>query len=180
MVINSLKFVETDYSLINSCFGKLRIIDGCKYRHNKNVYVKVECDCGNSLYAQLGSLKNGHTKSCGYCRYNFNEYQILNEYISFLKIYDTTMCDWDFILINTEIVDFLKSLCNWQISYHSSLSQRKEIRGTICTKTGKTHISLHRVIVDYINSKYNLSKLLDNQEIDHIDGNTFNNLYYPY
>ncbi|MGL5649886.1 MAG: hypothetical protein ACRDDY_18805, partial [Clostridium sp.] len=45
-------------------FNKLTIVDYDLNRVNKKRW-KCVCDCGNYIYTELYSLKNGETKSCG-------------------------------------------------------------------------------------------------------------------
>lgn len=52
-------------------YGRLTIISGLFYRKQtikskrRYGYVRCICDCGTSREYRFGSLKNGHTKSCG-------------------------------------------------------------------------------------------------------------------
>ena len=173
--IDKLEIICEDKNIVGTEYGNLFICDPYKYRKvgTHNTYVKCKCICGNEMYTQLGGLKNGHTKSCGHCHDNY--YTYINDYLSILKIYDTLYDDWVDILVNTNCVEYLLAFGQWYINYHkNSVNIHKpEIRGV-------NHNILHRVIVQYINSQYNLQPLTNDLEIDHISGNTFNNLYYPF
>ncbi len=71
----------------------------------------------------------------------------------------------------------------WYINISTNPTYRVIVRGAdkITERNRKASYShLHRVIVSYINSKYNLPPLTDDLIVDHISGNTFNNLYYPF
>ena len=176
------KYTEEDYyvkgvdeTLLNQTFGYLKIIEPFKYRlkcrkNNWDTFVKCGCSCGRTVITSYCRLKAGQTTTCNHC--GDNEYVKINDIISFIKIYNYRNCIWEYVLVNTECVDYLKTFGRWNI-WHKPCGH---IYITVNDKIGY----LSRAVVSFINSKYNLPKLLDNQEIDHIDGNTFNNLYYPY
>ena len=169
---------KTDPKLNNLRFEKLVIIEPYKYYKSGNThefFVKCKCDCGNEVIVSATNLIcHKTTTSCGHC-YD-NKYEIINDVISLLKIYDYTIGCWSAILINTECVDYLKSIGNWHILHKSD--------GTIdiryCGGSNGLKLLLHRTIVSYINQKYNLQPLTKDLQVDHISGNTFNNLYYPF
>ena len=166
-----------DERLVGTGFGIFTIIEPYRYELKHSPYnatfVKCECNlCKNQTFKDLAKMKAGISiNECQEC--TRNQYIELNEKVSILKIYDFVIENWIPVFVNTECLDLLKSYGKWSI--------RRGNRGCCRIKTSVPHNAyMYRVIVDYINSKYNLPKLLDNQEIDHIDGNTFNNLYYPY
>lgn len=45
-------------------FGRLTVLEFVPNDKPKTCW-KCQCDCGNTIIAQLSNLKNGHTKSCG-------------------------------------------------------------------------------------------------------------------
>jgi len=50
-------------------FGKLLVIEATNKRNSSgSVLYKCKCGCGNITYVSSGSLRSGHTKSCGCTR----------------------------------------------------------------------------------------------------------------
>ncbi len=158
-------------------FGNFTIVDSNEYTINSGkshgIYVKCKCGiCGKISFKQLCNLKAGRYVACSRCYEN--QYVKFDDVVSGVWIYDFRFSNWALILVNTECADYLKTFGNWYINRDKGGYTR------VVSNSFKTQITLARAIVSFINNKYNLPKLLDNQEIDHIDGNTFNNLYYPY
>ena len=52
-------------NLTGERFGKLVAIKTIGKNKNGGYLWKCKCDCGNEIMANVGNLKNGHTKSCG-------------------------------------------------------------------------------------------------------------------
>lgn len=50
-------------------FGSLTVLEITDERRNRQVVWKCQCDCGNITYVVGGSLRNGHTQSCGCNQY---------------------------------------------------------------------------------------------------------------
>lgn len=46
-------------------FGHLTVLEATPERRNRQVVWKCQCDCGNITYVVGGSLRNGHTTTCG-------------------------------------------------------------------------------------------------------------------
>ena len=46
-------------------FGRLVAIEALPERKNRQVVWKCQCDCGNIINVVSGSLRSGHTQSCG-------------------------------------------------------------------------------------------------------------------
>ena len=60
-------------------FGKLIVLEMQEHIVGEDVMWKCKCDCGNEIMANVGNLKNGHTKSCGClrvdrCKTNFTKH----------------------------------------------------------------------------------------------------------
>lgn len=49
----------------NQRFGRLIAIEPLSERKNRQIVWKCKCDCGKSVNVVGGSLRNGHTQSCG-------------------------------------------------------------------------------------------------------------------
>ena len=173
-----------DKSLVGKTFTNLTIIEPNKYYQkgdtHSRLFVMCKCNCGKTQLFRYDGLIRGRIESCGHC-YD-NQYIILNDYVSILKIFNRHTDDWVDILINTECVDYLKTKSTWYININEN--KHIEVRGAYklsertCNKS--SYSLLHRTIVSYINDKYNLPQLPDDLQVDHISGNTFNNLYYPF
>ena len=171
-------FKEND-NIINSRYGHYTIIKPyLLYDNHRRCHVIAECDCGTIKTVNLYNLKHGISTSCGHC-YD-NKYEVINNYVSILKIYNKYIEYWDYILINTNCIEYLKTCGRWRIN-KILLSDMVTPYFSISTTVNHSEtVLLSRVIVQYINSKYNLPPLSDDLQIDHISGNTFNNLYYPF
>ena len=52
-------------NLIGQKFGNLTVLEDTGERKNRQVVWKCQCDCGNITQVVGGSLRSGHTKSCG-------------------------------------------------------------------------------------------------------------------
>ena len=66
-------------NLTGERFGKLVVIKTAGKTKNGAYLWKCKCDCGNEIIANVGNLKNGHTKSCGClrvdrCKTNFTKH----------------------------------------------------------------------------------------------------------
>lgn len=66
-------------NLTGKRFGKLVAIKAAGKTKNGAYLWKCKCDCGNEIIANVGNLKNGHTKSCGClrvdrCKTNFTKH----------------------------------------------------------------------------------------------------------
>ena len=66
-------------NLTGKRFGKLVAIKTAGKTKNGAYLWKCKCDCGNEIIANVGNLKNGHTKSCGClrvdrCKTNFTKH----------------------------------------------------------------------------------------------------------
>ena len=66
-------------NLTGKRFGKLVAIKTAGKTKNGAYLWKCKCDCGNEIIANVGNLKNGHTKSCGclrvdQCKTNFTKH----------------------------------------------------------------------------------------------------------
>ena len=176
MNIEKLKIKHVDSSLVGLRFGKLTIIEPYKYyridtSNDRNCHVKCVCDCGSIIYPKLKSLTTGHTKKCTHC--TDNKFYILNDYVTIMEIYNSITNLYEPVLINTNCVNYIKMICN---KYTISKSSN---RFNIIGHASNTQFLLYRLIVNYINSQYNLPQLSREFDVDHISGNTFNNLYYP-
>ena len=57
-------------NLTGKRFGKLVVIKTAGKTKNGAYLWQCKCDCGNEIIANVGNLKNGHTKSCGCLRVN--------------------------------------------------------------------------------------------------------------
>ena len=154
-----------DDRLVGTGFGIFTIIEPYRYELKHSPYtatfVKCECNlCKNQTFKDLAKMKAGISiNECQEC--TKNQYIVLNENVSILKIYDFVIENWILVFVNTNCLDLLKSYGKWTI--------RRDRRSGIRIKTSVPYNAyMYRVIVDYINSKYNLPKLLDNQEIDFI------------
>ena len=55
-------------NLTGERFGKLVAIKTIGKNKNGGYLWQCKCDCGNEIIANVGNLKNGHTKSCGCLR----------------------------------------------------------------------------------------------------------------
>lgn len=176
---------NVDNTLIGKTFTNLTIVEPNKYYQkgdtHSRLYVMCKCNCGKTQLFRYDGLIRGRIESCGHC-YD-NQYIILNDYVTILKVFDRYTEDWVDVLVNTECVDYLKSKSTWYVNISTEPSAyRVIIRGAdkLAERTKKASYShLHRVIVEYINQKYGLPPLQDDMQIDHISGNTFNNLYFP-
>ena len=177
------KYYTTDklHEFRNKRFGNLTILDSNVYfRTNDKYYCQYfycKCDCGNTLYVTRNSLMSGTTKTCGHC-YN-NRFIILNEYVTILQIYDYKNNDWIDTFINTNCIDYVSNIGRCRILYNGHISNRGDIVISIRKQTDVEMLFITRVIVDYINQQCGLPPLTNDKQIDHISGNTFNNLYYP-
>lgn len=121
------KYTEEDYyvkgvdeTLLNQTFGYLKIIEPFKYRlkrkkDNWETFVKCECSCGKTVITSYKRLKIGHTTTCGHC-YD-NRCVKINDIISFIKICNYRNCIWEYVLVNTERVDYLKTFGRWKVWY---------------------------------------------------------------
>ena len=66
-------------NLTGKRFGKLVAIKTIEKNKNGEYLWQCKCDCGNEIIANVGNLKNGHTKSCGClrvdrCKMNFTKH----------------------------------------------------------------------------------------------------------
>ena len=66
-------------NLTGERFGKLVAIKTIGKNKNGGYLWQCKCDCGNEIIANVGNLKNGHTKSCGClrvdrCKTNFTKH----------------------------------------------------------------------------------------------------------
>ena len=66
-------------NLTGKRFGKLVAIKTIGKNKNGAYLWQCKCDCGNEIIANVGNLKNGHTKSCGClrvdrCKTNFTKH----------------------------------------------------------------------------------------------------------
>ena len=66
-------------NLTGERFGKLVAIKTIGKNKNGGYLWQCKCDCGNEIIANVGNLKNGHTKSCGClrvdrCKMNFTKH----------------------------------------------------------------------------------------------------------
>ena len=66
-------------NLTGKRFGKLVAIKTAGKTKNGAYLWQCKCDCGNEIIANVGNLKNGHTKSCGClrvdrCKTNFTKH----------------------------------------------------------------------------------------------------------
>ena len=66
-------------NLTGERFGKLVAIKTIGKNKNGAYLWQCKCDCGNEIIANVGNLKNGHTKSCGClrvdrCKTNFTKH----------------------------------------------------------------------------------------------------------
>lgn len=66
-------------NLTGERFGKLVVIKTAGKTKNGAYLWQCKCDCGNEIIANVGNLKNGHTKSCGClrvdrCKTNFTKH----------------------------------------------------------------------------------------------------------
>ena len=66
-------------NLTGKRFGKLVAIKTAGKTKNGAYLWQCKCDCGNEIIANVGNLKNGHTKSCGClrvdrCKPNFTKH----------------------------------------------------------------------------------------------------------
>ena len=176
MQINDLILFKIDNTILNKRYGKL-VISSNELYHNKyhSLCVKCNCDCGKTIYTKLSSLNNLKTTSCGHCHDNI--YYTINDYVSYLNVYDYKYGLYIPTLVNTNMIDYLKTY-TWVIEHRIGYNNdRCEIRSQK-VKYGP-HYSLHRVIVSQINKQLRLPLLSDNVQVDHISGNLLNNLYYP-
>lgn len=57
------EFLKSSQKLIGQKFGKLTVID--VIIENNRTKCLCVCNCGKKLWVECGSLKNGHTVSCG-------------------------------------------------------------------------------------------------------------------
>lgn len=56
---------RTSLDLLNKKFNRLLVIEKTETRKSRSVVWKCICDCGEMTFVSAGSLKNGHTQSCG-------------------------------------------------------------------------------------------------------------------
>lgn len=66
-------------NLTGKRFGKLVVIKTAGKTKNGAYLWQCKCDCGNEIIANVGNLRNGHTKSCGClrvdrCKTNFTKH----------------------------------------------------------------------------------------------------------
>ena len=140
-------------------FGKLTAIKrGITKSDRQTTWICVcDCDEDNFLTVKTNSLLSGNTKSCGCLANEYKTKYNLNTIGGFgvcdvIKISDNTT-DFSFCF---DIEDYNKiNKFNW----------RKTADGHIYAKEKKETIWLHRLIMDCPIEK----------EVDHIDGNTFDN-----
>ena len=182
-IIDNLRVYRKNTPIFGMIFGNFEVIDSNEYvvanHSTQDPYIRCRCGiCGKISLKRRSNLICGRYIGCSKCYEN--RYVKFDDVVSGVWVYDFRFSNWTLILANTECVGYLKTFGNWYINRDKGGYTRVVSNGIIDGNDSKTQITLARVIVDYINSKYNLPKLLDNQEIDHIDGNTFNNLYYPY
>lgn len=52
-------------NLLESTFGKLKVLNRVLRRDTKNSYWSCECECGKAIVVSGTNLKTGNTKSCG-------------------------------------------------------------------------------------------------------------------
>lgn len=178
MNVENLILKRDDETIIGQRFNSWTIISPHIYYnvYNNTNYVMCKCDCGNTEYVSFKDMKSNKSKHCLHC-YD-NKYIIINDFVSILLIYDFKTNSWIDTYVNTNCIDFLKSIGgNWYIKYSNTTVGRKEI---IChiPKTNKL-VYLSRVIVEYINELYNIKESSRCFYVDHINGDTLNNLYYP-
>lgn len=96
-------------------FKKLTVIESAGSTNTKKRLWKCQCECGNTIYATTGDLKNGHINSCGCLHESIGELIIkeilINNNIDF--IYDKPFFKdlilpgggigrYDFILLNKD------------------------------------------------------------------------------
>lgn len=177
MTEDKLQVIKIDNNIINTRYNKWTIISPNIYYNsfNKSYYVKCMCDCGHIDFTTLKDIKSGKSKHCLHCYDNF--VVVINDYISILKIHDFRKSSWENIFINTECVSNITTDGNWYIKYSNSTDGRREIIRHI--KSTKSLEYLSRFIVSCINKKYNIKQDTYFQ-VDHINGDQFNNLYYPF
>ncbi|MBO4736587.1 MAG: hypothetical protein J5614_09380, partial [Paludibacteraceae bacterium] len=172
-----IEFTKTKYcpEIFNVTYTAGTIIDPYKYYKSNNQYVHIRCACcGKDFYAIYHDIYSNHTKSCGHC-YD-NKFIIVNDLITIIKIYDHKQCEWKDVIINTDCVEYIKRIGNIWINRNSLDKSREDLAITINHKT----VTLSRIIVNYINSVIGINIDISNYQIDHINGDTYNNLYTPF
>lgn len=100
----------------------------------------------------------------------------MNENISFLYAVDP--------LYGLNVPVLIPEICKQNKIISTSkfiIRHRRYNYDEIVTYDSHKFYSLHALIVKIINDMYNIDIVLnDNDEIDHIDGNIYNNLYFPF
>lgn len=160
--------MKTSYNFEGQQFGELLVIDRNYERQKLDkyhiAYYNCKCSCGKQIVVSAKNLKTGNSKSCGH-----NKKQLCSK----LGKSNAKTNNWvfkdEFAYIEFEdgkntIIDYknynkVKDYC-WRINYHNRIVANSK------NCENKT-IQLSRILLD-INE--------DNILVDHIDGNTLNNL----
>lgn len=170
--------------LLGKRFGKLVVDRPYKFHkigsalHSGSYHIHCKCDCGSEVYLFKHAVSKGKISDCG-CSKLTNIYEVMNEYVSVLYASNDPYKEYP-ILIPTSCVEYMKQQrFQWVLDFCYSTDNRIDIVAWDRFKRSNNRVYIHRIIVDYINSQLGLPKLSDDISIDHISGNTLNNLYYP-
>lgn len=151
--------------LTGCVFGRLTVIERAEdyiYPKSKKKQTRwlCECECGNKKIISGNNLKRGVTKSCGCLSKEINSimHSKKNKYENIAnnitKVYFNN-CD-NFFICDTNEWDKIKNI-TWIID------GKNYVYGDV---NGR-YVRLHRLLMDIDDINY---------EVDHIDGNTLNNL----
>lgn len=132
-------------------FGKLVAIKTIGKNKNGGYLWQCKCDCGNEIIANVGNLKNGHTKSCGClrgdrCKMNFTKHGLEHTrlygiwYDMRLRCYDERNISYNRyggrgITICDEWKEDVKAFYDWAMAngYNDSLTiERIDNDGNYC------------------------------------------------
>lgn len=155
--------------ILNKTYGYWTVISPYKYRINNHYYYQTKCVCGSISYVRESSIKFNHSSSCKYC--HSTKYEILTKDISIMWVFNNV--EYVPVLVNTDCVEILSNYV-WYFRKRTT----SNLYDVMTCLNGKT-ILVYNIIFDFINKKYNI-KYQNPEQIDHIDGNTLNNLYFPF
>lgn len=169
--------------LLGKRFGKLVVDRPYKFHkigsalHSGSYHIHCKCDCGSEVYLFKHAVSKGKISDCG-CSKLTNIYEVMNEYVSVLYASNDPYKEYP-ILIPTSCVEYMKQQrFQWVLNFSYKSDHRIDV--VAWDRFNKIErVYIHRIIVGYINSKLGLPELTDDISIDHISGNTLNNLYYP-
>lgn len=115
-------------------FGKLTVLQATNERKNRQVVWLCKCDCGNEVKVVGGSLRSGHTQSCGCQRSETKTEDLTNQHFGKLTVISKS----DYKTKNRSIYWNCQCECgNTRIVQASDLRTNKVTECTECTKKNR-------------------------------------------